>query len=144
MFIWWRIWRESLALTIQQLWANKLRSFLSLLGITIGIFSIISILTAVDALKNNINSSISSLGNNVLVVAKWPWSFSFEDYPWWRYFQRPEVNYRDFTHVDARMNNAMFVGFAVNVPYAEVSYRNNKSTRMEVRGITRSSPRFCL
>jgi putative ABC transport system permease protein len=137
MFIWWRILQESLVLTLQQLWANKLRAFLSLLGITIGIFSIISILTAVDALKNNINTSISSLGNNVLVVGKWPWSYTFEDYPWWRYFQRPEANIRDFKYIEGRLNSAESIAFAVHVPRSEINYRGNKSTAMEVRGITR-------
>lgn len=140
MFMWWRIIRESLWLTLQQLWSNKLRAFLSLLGITIGIFSIISILTAVDALKNNINTSISSLGNNVLVVGKWPWSFNVEEYPWWKYFQRPEASMRDYKYLDGRVNNAKYTAFAVQMPNAEVSYRSRSSSGLEVRGITRDYP----
>ena len=69
-----KIIKENLVLSFGQLLANKLRTFLSLLGITIGIFSIISILTAVDSLKNDISGSINSLGNNLVFVEKWPWS----------------------------------------------------------------------
>jgi len=140
MFIWWRIIRESLILTLQQLWANKLRSFLSLLGITIGIFSIISILTAVDSLKNNINASITSLGNNVVVINKWPWSFSFDDYPWWEYFQRPEASLRDYKNIRGRVKSAKYMAYAAQLPNAEVKYKSNTSESFEVRGITREYP----
>jgi putative ABC transport system permease protein len=61
---------------------------LSLLGITIGIFAIISVFTMVDSIRNNIDESISSLGDDVVYVQKWPWSFG-SDYPWWKYMSRP-------------------------------------------------------
>src|SRR5947207_15963848 len=80
--------KESVVFAWVSLRANKLRTFLSLLGITIGIFAIIIVFTIVDSLENNIRSSIQSLGENVVFVQKWPWTFG-PDYPWWKYLNRP-------------------------------------------------------
>lgn len=81
--------RESYLFAFQAIIANKLRTMLTLLGITIGIFSIISVLTVVDSLKSKINESIASLGTNMVYVQKWPWEFS-QDYAWWKYMMRPQ------------------------------------------------------
>jgi len=67
--------KESIYFALHSLNANKLRTFLSLLGITIGIFAIIVVFTIVDSLENNIRKSIESLGDNVVFVQKWPLSF---------------------------------------------------------------------
>ena len=63
---------ESLLFAINALTINKVRTFLSLLGITIGIFSIISVFTVFDSMENAIKSEINSLGNNVIFIQKWP------------------------------------------------------------------------
>ena len=83
-----RLFFESLASALHALVENKLRTFLSLLGIVIGIFSIISVFTMVDALNKKISDSVSSLGDNIVYVQKWPWTFG-PDYPWWKYMSRP-------------------------------------------------------
>jgi putative ABC transport system permease protein len=83
-----RLFSESFLFAWISLVENKLRTFLSLLGITIGIFAIISVFTMVDSIRNNIDESISSLGDDVVYVQKWPWSFG-SDYPWWKYMSRP-------------------------------------------------------
>ena len=58
---------ESIVQAFQQLNGNKLRSFLSSLGITIGIFCIISVLSAVDSLEDNVSASFEQLGTDVFV-----------------------------------------------------------------------------
>ena len=77
---------------------NRLRSFLSLLGVTIGIIAIISVFTIVDALEKNVRSSVESLGENVVYIQKWPWGGSGE-YQWWKYYKRPKVNFKEFKKV---------------------------------------------
>lgn len=86
-----RLIYESLTFAFNSLRANKLRTFLSLLGITIGIFSIISVFTVIDSLENAIRDSLSELGDNVVFVEKWPWAppEGETEYPWWRYWNRP-------------------------------------------------------
>ena len=61
-----QLFKESVLFAIQSLKVNKLRSFLSLLGVAIGIFLIISVFTAVDSLENNIRDSVKSLGQNIV------------------------------------------------------------------------------
>jgi putative ABC transport system permease protein len=80
--------KESFVFAINSVVVNKLRTALSLSGITIGIFSIIAVFTVIDSLENNIRTSIASLGENVVYVQKWPWSMG-GDYPWWKYMKRP-------------------------------------------------------
>ena len=70
-----KLLNESLLFAINSLVANKLRTLLSLLGITIGIFAIISVFTVIDSLKYSIRTSIESLGDDVVYIQKWPWTF---------------------------------------------------------------------
>lgn len=128
---------ESFKLTLHQLWANKLRTFLSLFGITVGIFSIIAILTSVDALQNNISSSIRSLGDNVLFVNKWAWTFDGpSDYPWWKYFERPSVKYSDYKYVAEKSKLADYVTFEINPrQFPEVSYKDKKTRKANISGV---------
>lgn len=81
-------------LSIEELRAAKLRSFLSLLGITIGILCIISVRTAVNSLEMNIQNSLAQFGNDIVYIQKWPWIWT-GDYPWWKYINRPPTNRRE-------------------------------------------------
>jgi putative ABC transport system permease protein len=96
-----RLFKESFKFALDSLLANKLRTFLSLLGITIGIFAIISVFTMVDSIRNNIDKSISSLGDQVIYIQKWPWEFS-SDYQWWEYMNRPATAYPELEMVRDR------------------------------------------
>ena len=64
---------ESVVFAVQALMLNKLRSFLSILGITIGIFAIIMVLSITNSLEKNIKDSVNSLGTDVIYIQKWPW-----------------------------------------------------------------------
>ncbi len=80
MFI--RLFKEGFIFAVNSIIVNKLRTFLSLFGITIGIFSIISVFTVLDWMAKSIHESISTLGDNVIYVEKWPWSFN-PNLAWW-------------------------------------------------------------
>jgi putative ABC transport system permease protein len=88
MKIYIKLFLESVAFSLTALSTNKLRTTLSLLGITIGIFSIITVFTLVDSLELKIRSSVEDLGDNVIFVQKWPWKFGGA-YNWWDYMSRP-------------------------------------------------------
>lgn len=81
-----------------------------MLGMVIGIFLIIFIGAAVDALKKNINDSISRLGDEVIFVHKWPWEGGF-NYPFWKYLMRPQPNPREAFLLQERLENIAFVSF---------------------------------
>jgi len=102
--IYLRLIAESFRFAWQALRANLLRTILSLLGVTIGIFAIISVFTLVDSLERNVRESMSFIGDKVIYVQKWPWSFG-SNYPWWKYFQRPEPNMREFRILERQLTN---------------------------------------
>ncbi len=93
--LYFRLLAESLRMAITALISNKLRSVLSVLGITIGIFSIVLVFTLVDSLEMNIRNSIQSLGKNVIYIDKWQWAGGSKDYPWWKYLSRPDAKFSE-------------------------------------------------
>lgn len=129
-----RLIRESIVLAFQEIVVNKVRTILSLLGITIGIFCVISVFTVFDSMENAIRKSIASLGSNVLYIQKWPWSMG-SDYPWWKYWQRPEPTLSDMHEVEKRSNLADAVSFMVQVNKT-VKYQNNYVENVGVLGIS--------
>lgn len=89
---------------------NKLRTVLSLLGITIGIMAIITVFTLVDSMEKNIKDNVQSLGDNTVYIQKWPWDTGAMQ-EWWKYWQRPEADLNDFKEVQRRSNAAEAVVF---------------------------------
>lgn len=108
-----RLLRESYAFALTAILVNKVRTILSLLGITIGIFSIISVFTVFDSIERNIRDSISSLGSNVLYIQKWPWAMGGSDYPWWKYMRRPEPSTTELNELEKRSQAAEAIAYMV-------------------------------
>ena len=117
-----KILQESFRFALQALVGNKLRTLLSLLGVTIGIFAIISVFAVVDSLEKNIRTSVESLGDNVVFVTKWPWAMGGE-YPWWKYYQRPVPNLNELAFLEQRLEMAEAVTF--------VASAGNKTAKFE-------------
>ncbi len=129
-----KLCKESFLFAINALVVNKLRTILSLLGISIGIFAIISVFTVVDSLKNNLHDSISSLGDNVIYIQKWPWTFS-SDYPWWKYMNRPLPGYVEMEEVRKRSQLAEAVSFSADFPHEVIKYKSNSVENAELIGV---------
>jgi putative ABC transport system permease protein len=115
--------RESFLFAFQAIIVNKVRTLLSLLGITIGIFSVISVLTIFDSMEIAIRTSINQLGDNVLFVQKWPWA-SGNDYPWWKYIKRPEPKMIDLKEIQKRSQASESSAFMFGVQRI-IKYKNN-------------------
>ncbi len=122
-----RLIKESFLFAIDSLIVNKLRTILSLLGVTIGIFAMVSVFTMVDSLENNVRSSIQSLGDNVIYIQKMPWQFDANT-PWWDYIRRPQPNMQDFKMVSKLTKSsdaiAMLAGTMGTVKYKSTSIDN--------------------
>jgi putative ABC transport system permease protein len=129
-----RKFQESILFAIQALVVNRLRTFLSLMGVTIGIFSIISVFTLVDSLENEIRSSIQELGDNVVYIQKWPWEFGNE-YRWWDYVNRPQPSLQEYLEVDERSELASAVGYSVSFRNT-VKHGENSIERQSFQAIT--------
>lgn len=113
MRLYLRLFKESIVFALQALVVNKLRTFLSLLGVTIGIFAIVSVFTLVDSMERSIRGSIETLGDNVIFIQKWPWSFGEGDYPWWKYMLRPEVHPDELEEIKQRSELSSAAAFMI-------------------------------
>lgn len=103
MIVYIRLLSESLSFALNALRNNKLRTLLSLLGVTIGIFSIIAVLAAVDSLDRKIKNDLSSLDKNTIYLTSV--SFGPTDIPEWKREQFPEVNYEEYQLLKENLEN---------------------------------------
>jgi putative ABC transport system permease protein len=125
---------ESFRFAWQALRSNLLRTMLSLLGVTIGIFAIIAVFTLVDSLERNIRDSLSFIGDKVLYVNKIPWTFDGPS-QWWKYFQRPEPTYTEYKFMSERLENAKAV-VASSFKGRVTTKRDNNSMSSLIQGTT--------
>ena len=99
-----RLVGESFGFAWKALRSNLLRTLLSLLGVTIGIFAIIAVLTMVDSLEKNIKDSFDFLGSDVIYIEKWPFPGG-EEYKWWEYWRRHNVSLNEFKLLQSSLRN---------------------------------------
>ncbi|MCB0684967.1 MAG: ABC transporter permease [Saprospiraceae bacterium] len=130
-----RILYESFDQAFHQLRSNKLRSFLSLLGITIGIFCIIAVMSAVDSLEDNIKGSFEQLGNDVIYISKLPWAEDSRE-SYWKYFQRPVPSFEDYEAIKTRVKTAGEVSLLVRIGGRTIKYRSNNVEGAFVMAVT--------
>jgi len=98
--------RESFRFAWNSLRMNVFRTILSLLGVTVGIFSIIAVLTVVDSLERSIKDSLNFLGTNVIYMQKWPFvPEAGGEYEWWHYWRRPNPSFREFKFLETNLKN---------------------------------------
>jgi putative ABC transport system permease protein len=119
-----RLIGESFRFAADAIRQNKLRTMLSLLGITIGIFTIITVFSAVDTLRDKLQQSVDKLGSKTIFVQKWPWIFG-GDFPWWKYINRPQPSLRDYDALKNRLENVDGVSFQASASGRVIKYRSN-------------------
>jgi len=127
---------SSLRMALQELWKNKLRTFLSLFGITIGIFCIIGVMATLGSLEHNIQSEIKSFGTNTIYVDKWDYSQGGDgEYPWWKFVKRPVPKYEQLEQIMQRTPSAKYSAFKIN-RQADVEYEDNTLKDVLVYGMS--------
>ena len=129
-----KLLRESYIFAMHELMVNKTRTILTLLGIAIGIFSIISVLTVFDSLERSMRKGIDSLGSNVLFIQKYPWIMNSE-FKWWKYYQRPQPSMKDLREIQKRSTASDGSAIFVDVTRT-VHYQNNRIESVPVLAIT--------
>lgn len=134
MLIYLRVLKESFNFAINALRNNKLRTFLSLLGVTIGIFSIIGVLAAVDSLKQEIKGSISSLDNSTIYLMRF--SFGPSDIPQWKREQFPDVTFEEYQYINRSMPDLKAASFILNVAPETIKYEDNSVSNVEIAPVT--------
>jgi putative ABC transport system permease protein len=125
---------ESLIFSFNAVIINRLRTLLSLLGITIGIFAIITVFTVIDSLEINIRESLESFGENTIYVEKWPWApEEGQEYEWWQYWNRPVPKLEEYEAIKEQSKyaeTACFFAFASRT----IEYKNNSIESTQLWG----------
>ncbi len=134
MTVFLKLFRESIKMAWTALIVNKLRTILSLLGITIGIMAIITVFTLVDSMETNIRTNVQSLGDNTVYVQKWPWATG-NNYEWWKYWQRPHPDLKDFREVQRRSRAAEAVVFMASKTKT-IEHASNTMENVSVIAVT--------
>lgn len=135
MFLLLKLIRESYLFAFHAIVVNKVRTFLSLLGITIGIFSVISVFSVFDSLERSIRDSLDDLGSNIIFIQKWPWMMGGGDYPWWRYMNRPEATMDEMEEIQRRSNTTEAAAFMFSFQRA-VSFRNSTYNEVGIMAVS--------
>lgn len=130
---------ESTVLALNELWSHKLRSFLSLLGICIGIFCIISVQSAVDSLAKSIKDGFGEFGSDVVIIDVWPWGEDPGD-NYWKYLKRPSPSENDFEELGKRLKLADKLAFALYTGSKGVKYKSNSVDGTFILGATSDFP----
>jgi len=133
---WLYIFNESLQSAYRTVVLNKLRTFLSLLGVTIGIFSIISVFTVLDSMESNMKKTVDALGNDIVIIEKWPWApEDGKEFAWWEYLNRPVTTLREYKEVKERMADAQTVTFFAAIQ-TDIDYLDNKAENLQLWGVS--------
>jgi len=126
---------SSFRLTLQELKVNKLRTALSLIGISFGIFCIIGVLATVNSLQANIQNQINSLGSNTIYIDKWQYFSNGSDYPWWKFVNRPEPKFDEVKLIKERSSLAKNVAFMID-DNINIEYKNAALEGVQMYGIS--------
>lgn len=124
---------EAFRLAARAIRSYKLRSLLTLLGVTVGIFAIVLTFTVVDSLQYSISSNLSQLGPTVLYVHKWPWKDNSED--WHKYVKRPKMSLSDYRILMDEMRIAEDIAFQGEEDGQRISADGLDVTGVKVKGI---------
>jgi len=127
------VW-NSFKIALQELKSNKLRTFLSLFGITIGIFCIIGVLATVESLEAKVQGDLKSLGSNTVYIDKWDYGGG-PDYPWWKFIKRPYPKYNEMEAIKSRSSLASSVCYTIN-PTGNLEFSDNILNNVNCFGVT--------
>jgi putative ABC transport system permease protein len=126
---------ESLRFAGRALKSNLLRTILSLLGVTVGIFAIITVLTLVDSLEKNIKDSLNFLGTGVIYIEKWPFvADNSGEYKWWEFWQRPNASYNEFKFLQANLRRQTGIGIFAGRGNQTVKRNSNSISSVRLIG----------
>ncbi|TVZ24149.1 putative ABC transport system permease protein [Dokdonia sp. Hel_I_63] len=134
MLIYLRALGESFRFAVNALRNNKLRTFLSLMGVTVGIFSIIGVLAAVDSLEKDIKGSLSSLDQESMIIAHI--SFGPTEVPRWKRERFPLVTYEDYQNLQRNLPGLGAINYTMSIPSQKISYEGKVVESVQVDNAT--------
>lgn len=123
---------ESFRFAWNALKMNAFRTTLSLLGVTVGIFAIISVFTVVDSLEKSIRESLNFLGTGTIYVQKWP--FTTGPIDWWDYIKRPQPSYNEFKFLEKNLKSKSAIAIMAGSGASVMKYKSNSFDEGSLRG----------
>ena len=125
---------EGVKLALQSLWANKLRTILTLLGVVIGVASVIMVVTLTNGAKQFVTTQINSFGASVVTVSKMPQTFiTIEEYL--SFQKRKDILFDDYKAIASDCRSCVSVG-ADRDTSGKVVYQTRSTTDTNIRGVT--------
>ena len=131
MLLYLRLLSESFSFAINALRNNKLRTLLSLLGVTIGIFSIIAVLAAVDSMDKKIKEDLSDMDMNTIYLIRF--SFGPSEVPRWKREQFPDVTYDEYEHLRRSVNGIDKMSFNLFTRNESIKYESKTVNSIRVK-----------
>src|ERR1700733_11537259 len=130
-----KLFKEAFLFANDSLRQNKMRTSLSVIGVTIGIFMIVAVFSAVDTLRHNLQKSVDKLGSNSIYVGKWPWAGG-DDFPWWKYMQRPDPKLTEYDEIVRRSQTAFAVSYEITINDRTVKYQSHTVTGAQINAVS--------
>jgi putative ABC transport system permease protein len=131
-------YQEALKVALQSLWANKMRTILTLLGVVISVASVIMVVTLVNGAKQFVTTKINTYGGSVVTVSKMPQTFvTIEEYL--SFQKRRDVTIDDYNAIVSECKLCASVG-ALRSQTGNVVYGTKSSTDTDIRGWTWTMP----
>ena len=128
---------QILSLSFDSLRTNRLRTLLTILGVVVGIFSIIVIMTVITMLQNTIESGVSFLSKNTFQIQKFPAIHTGGPDTWRKYRNRKDITLDDFYRFEQLMKNAKYVGAEQTMHGKVVKFGSNETNpNISVIGVT--------
>ena len=134
MILYFRLLKESLSFALNALRNNKLRTLLSLLGVTIGIFSIIAVLAAVDSMDKKIKDDLSDMDLNTIYLMRF--SFGPSEIDKWKREQFPNVTYEEFEHIKKSVTGIDKISFNLFTRNESIKYESKTVNSIRVKPST--------
>ena len=134
MLLYLRLLRESFSFAMNSLTNNKLRTFLSLLGVTIGIFSIIAVLAAVDSLDHKIKKDLSSVDKNTMYLKRF--SFGPSNIPRWKMDYFPDVTYEEYQYLKDNLTTVKTLAYQIFTKNETLRYEEKSATGVNVQPVS--------
>ena len=119
------LFAEIFRLAFASLSANKLRSSLTVLGIAVGVFSVIGVMTLINGMRSSVESGLNVLGANSFQISKFP-PINFSD-PWTRFRNRRDINYPMAARFKELLGDAAKVNLQINRGGLTVNLRDRKT-----------------
>ncbi|HEY1577157.1 MAG TPA: ABC transporter permease [Terracidiphilus sp.] len=129
---------EGFKIALQSLWANKMRSILTLLGVVIGIASVITVVTLTNGAKQFVTAKINSYGAAIITVSKMPQTFmTMQEYL--EYQKRKDITNDDYRAIATECKSCLSVG-AERTTSGAIIYGSHSTTDTQIRGWTWTMP----